>query len=216
VSIGEWLVLALACGAGIVGLLLAVLVLHASPAQMGYLTAAGLAPTQNLTGLNLGGRTLAPALRRGGVVAAPVTVARTAPAPARTPIPDTTPSRMYAHRRVLVVDDEALLLKAYRRMLSDAHDLTTALGGLEALRTLGQDAAFDVILCDLMMPEMTGMDLHAELTKLAPDQVERVVFVTGGAFTPRAREFLERVPNARVEKPIDFQNLRLLLRNLRR
>ena len=75
---------------------------------------------------------------------------------------------------------------------------------------------FDVILCDLMMPEMTGMDLYAELGKLAGDQADRLVFVTGGAFTPRAREFLERVPNARVEKPIDFQNLRLLLRNLRR
>jgi len=43
-----------------------------------------------------------------------------------------------------------------------------------------------------------------------------MVFVTGGAFTPRAREFLENIPNARVEKPIDFQNLKLLLRNLRR
>jgi hypothetical protein len=40
--------------------------------------------------------------------------------------------------------------------------------------------------------------------------------VSGGAFTPRAREFLERVPNARVEKPIDLSNLRLLLRNLKR
>ena len=60
------------------------------------------------------------------------------------------------------------------------------------------------------------VDLYAELGRLAPDQIERVVFVTGGAFTPRAREFLERVPNARVEKPIDFQNLKLLLRNLRR
>ena len=62
-----------------------------------------------------------------------------------------------------------------------------------------------------MMPEMTG---HGPATpsssSLAPDQAERIVFVTGGAFTPRAREFLERVPNARVEKPIDFQNLRLL------
>jgi len=73
---------------------------------------------------------------------------------------------------------------------------------------------FDVILCDLMMPELTGMDLHAELEKLAPDQAARMVFVSGGAFTPRARDFLDRVPNARVEKPIDFQNLRVLLRNL--
>ena len=60
------------------------------------------------------------------------------------------------------------------------------------------------------------MDLYAEMGRLAPDQVERIVFVTGGAFTPRAREFLESIPNARVEKPIDFQNLKLLLRNLRR
>ena len=71
-----------------------------------------------------------------------------------------------------------------------------------------------MILCDLMMPELTGMDLHAELEKIAPDQASRMVFMTGGAFTPRAREFLERVPNARVEKPIDFQNLRVLLRNV--
>ena len=67
-----------------------------------------------------------------------------------------------------------------------------------------------------MMPEMTGMDLYAELARSVPEQADRVVFVTGGAFTARAREFLERVPNARVEKPIDFQNLKLLLRNLRR
>jgi hypothetical protein len=64
------------------------------------------------------------------------------------------------------------------------------------------------------MPELTDMDLHAELEKIAPDQAARMVFVSGGAFTPRAREFLERVPNARVEKPIDLQNLRVLLRNL--
>jgi hypothetical protein len=65
-----------------------------------------------------------------------------------------------------------------------------------------------------MMPDLTGMDLYAELEKLAPEQAARMVFVSGGAFTPRARDFLERVPNARVEKPIDFQNLRVLLRNL--
>ena len=63
-------------------------------------------------------------------------------------------------RRILAVDDEALLLKAYRRMLGDAHELTTALGGHEALRMLERDARFDVVLCDLQMPEMSGMELH--------------------------------------------------------
>jgi PAS domain S-box-containing protein len=118
--------------------------------------------------------------------------------------------------RMLIVDDEPMILGALRRSFSSDYHVTCVGDGRRALERLRAGERYDVILCDLMMPEMTGMDLYGELGKLAPDQVERVVFVTGGAFTPRAREFLERVPNARVEKPIDFQNLRLLLRNLRR
>jgi PAS domain S-box-containing protein len=118
--------------------------------------------------------------------------------------------------KMLIVDDEPMILGALRRSFIADYHVTCVGDGRRALERINRGERYDVILCDLMMPEMTGMDLHAELTKLAPDQVERVVFVTGGAFTPRAREFLERVPNARVEKPIDFQNLRLLLRNLRR
>ena len=75
---------------------------------------------------------------------------------------------------------------------------------------------YDVVLCDLMMPEMSGMDLYAELGRLAPEQVDRMIFLTGGAFTPRAREFLEQIPNPRIEKPVDFQNLRALMKNLLR
>jgi len=65
-----------------------------------------------------------------------------------------------------------------------------------------------------MMPEMTGMDLHAELLRREPALAERLVFMTGGAFTPAAREFLDRVPNARVEKPFDVQDLRALIQTL--
>lgn len=118
--------------------------------------------------------------------------------------------------RMLIVDDEPMILGALRRSFVSDYRVTCVGDGRRALERLRAGERYDVILCDLMMPEMTGMDLFAELGKLAPDQAERLVFVTGGAFTPRAREFLERVPNARVEKPIDFQNLRLLLRNLRR
>ena len=118
--------------------------------------------------------------------------------------------------KMLIVDDEPMILGALRRSFIADYHVTCVGDGRRALERIKRGERFDVILCDLMMPEMTGMELHAELTAVAPEQVERVVFVTGGAFTPRAREFLERVPNARVEKPIDFQNLRLLLRNLRR
>ena len=59
-----------------------------------------------------------------------------------------------------------------------------------------------------MMPEMTGMDLHEALARLAPEQARRIVVLTGGAFTPRAREFLDRVSVPRCEKPFDSQDLR--------
>jgi FixJ family two-component response regulator len=67
-----------------------------------------------------------------------------------------------------------------------------------------------------MMPEITGMDLHAALAKMAPDQADRIVFMTGGAFTTRAREFLGEVRNARLEKPFDVNTLRALIYSLLR
>jgi PAS domain S-box-containing protein len=134
-----------------------------------------------------------------------------APATFSTP---TTPEVDAKGARLLVIDDEPMILGALRRSLSSDYAVTCVSDGRRALERLRAGERFDVILCDLMMPELTGMDLYAELEKIEPDQAARMVFVSGGAFTPRAREFLERVPNARVEKPIDFQNLRVLLRNL--
>jgi CheY-like chemotaxis protein len=66
---------------------------------------------------------------------------------------------------------------------------------------------YDVIICDLMMPEMDAMALHHELCQIAPAQAERMVFVTGGAFTLRAREFLESVSNPRLDKPFNINAL---------
>jgi PAS domain S-box-containing protein len=118
--------------------------------------------------------------------------------------------------KLLVIDDEPMILGALRRALSAEYNVTCVGDGRKALERLRGGERYELILCDLMMPEMTGMDLFAELQKVAPEQAARMVFVSGGAFTPRAREFLERIPNARVEKPIDLQNLRLLLRTLSR
>ena len=73
---------------------------------------------------------------------------------------------------------------------------------------------FDLILCDLMMPDMTGMDLYAAIRAAAPEQASRMIFVTGGAFTPRAIEFLDTVTNLRLDKPFDLRNLRALVRDL--
>jgi CheY-like chemotaxis protein len=115
---------------------------------------------------------------------------------------------------VLVVDDEVILGRSVKRMLSRDHDVTVTTSAQDALQLFSSGQRFDVILCDLMMPVMTGMEFFEELRKRAPEQAERMVFVTGGAFTERARQFLEQTPNPRLEKPFDNQALRALVQRL--
>jgi CheY-like chemotaxis protein len=105
-------------------------------------------------------------------------------------------------RTVLVVDDQPMLGRAIKRMLGD-HDVTLVTSAREAVETIQQGARYDVILSDLMMPELSGMDLHEAISRFAPDQVEKMVFMTGGAFTPAARNFFEHVANPTIEKPFD-------------
>jgi len=107
-------------------------------------------------------------------------------------------------RRMLVVDDEQSVLNAMARLIrAEHHEVVSCRKAAEALDRIRGGERFDAILCDMMMPEMTGMDLHAELSKFAPDQARRMVFVTGGAFTQAARTFLASVPNPCVHKPVD-------------
>jgi two-component system, cell cycle sensor histidine kinase and response regulator CckA len=132
-------------------------------------------------------------------------------APARPSTPAPVPAHGYPRRRVLAVDDEALLLKAYRRMLGEAHELTTALGGTEALRILGRDLAFDVVLCDLQMPEISGMELYAAVRERFPSLADRFVFVTGGAFSSDARKFLEDSVAVVIQKPFRLEDMLALI-----
>lgn len=115
--------------------------------------------------------------------------------------------------RILVIDDDAPVGSALRRILRD-HQITLETRAQNALTRLNRGEQYDLIICDLMMPEMTGMDLHGELERTHPALAERMIFMTGGAFTPRSREFLDRVPNPRVEKPFESQNIRSLVAQL--
>jgi CheY-like chemotaxis protein len=104
-------------------------------------------------------------------------------------------------RRVLVIDDEPFIVELVKQALRDRHDVigtTDAHHGLEQL--LGA-ARFDVVVCDLMMPALTGMDLHASVAQARPGMERRFVFATGGPTTDRARAFLSTVPNTRLMKP---------------
>lgn len=102
-------------------------------------------------------------------------------------------------------NDDVRVGAAIQRLLRAHWDVHVASSGRVAI--VEADATFDVVLCDLMMPEMTGMDFHAELLRVQPALAERTVFMTGGTFTERAEEFLERVPNLRLDKPFDRQTL---------
>ena len=114
--------------------------------------------------------------------------------------------------RVLIVDDEPALAAALGRSLEDQYDIVTLSNGKAALERLRDGEEFDAILCDLIMPQVTGMDLHAALMRDRPAVAERIIFMTGGTFTARARDFLANVPNPTLEKPFELKVLSTLLR----
>jgi signal transduction histidine kinase len=135
------------------------------------------------------------------------------PAPLAAPPPGeaaAVPAPKARRARVLAVDDEPQVLRSIQRALG-AHEVVVADCGRDALSRLATDQAFDVILCDLMMGDMTGMDLHAELHRRSTDLAARIVFMTGGVFTDGARDFLAGVTNACIEKPFDLVALRAMV-----
>jgi two-component system, cell cycle sensor histidine kinase and response regulator CckA len=132
----------------------------------------------------------------------------------RTPVDAVT---VRERGRVLVVDDESVVAHTLKVLLQGEHDLVVAQSGAEALELLGKDpdpATYDAILCDLMMPGMTGMELFEVLRREHPTLARRVVFMTGGVSMMRVSEFLQSVPNAKFEKPFDVAELRRTLHAL--
>lgn len=110
--------------------------------------------------------------------------------------------------RVLVVDDEPQLRRVVRRALGKQCRVVEADSGERAKEILSHDRRFDAVICDLMMPGMSGMELYEWLTATLPELARRVVFMTGGVFTPRARELLEHAPNPVLPKPFDIEDVR--------
>ncbi len=106
-------------------------------------------------------------------------------------------------RAVLVIDDEPAVVASVQRILSGAHDVAGCTSPGQALTDIRAGVRFDVILCDLMMPEMSGMALYTALAGTVPGQAKRMLFLTGGAFTPQAVAFLGREGIRHMEKPYD-------------
>ncbi|HJL17996.1 MAG TPA: ATP-binding protein [Sandaracinaceae bacterium LLY-WYZ-13_1] len=112
--------------------------------------------------------------------------------------------------RVLIVDDDERVARSLRRMLRE-HEVDVAVGGRAGLEHLERED-YDVVFCDLMMPDVTGMDVHAHLRDEGRGREDRLVFVTGGAFTSAARAFVASIDNLVVEKPFSAESVRRVVR----
>jgi len=133
---------------------------------------------------------------------------RLPPAPAVQEQLALRPPRRERRGRILVLDDEPLVCAAVKRSLEPDHDVVTLCDPRAAVERLAAGEFFDLVLCDLVMPRMSGMECFEELTRRRPQAASRMMFLTGGAFTPRARLFLEGNRARCLEKPFEVEALR--------
>jgi signal transduction histidine kinase len=115
-----------------------------------------------------------------------------------------------ARARVIVVDDEPLVGRSIARALR-GHDVEVYSNGEEAIERLCSDEPFDVVFCDLMMPDVSGMEVFDRVCEQRPEVTSRFVFMTGGAFTAQAREFLKETTLTCLEKPFELRQIRELV-----
>ncbi len=131
----------------------------------------------------------------------------------RTPLP-VAPPPSSPRGRVMIVDDEVAVGRTLSLVLGSEHDVTVVTSGEEALSVLhhGSDT-FDAVLCDLVMPGMTGIDLFQAIRDKYPDLAPRVIFMTGGLAARQPEEVLS-MSNPLFEKPFDLDQIRSALRNV--
>lgn len=115
--------------------------------------------------------------------------------------------------RVLLVDDEFFIVSALRRLLGSEHDVSAVMNAQDGIALVEAGQRFDVILCDLQMPGMSGIEFYERLRAVAPDLIGRVVFCTGAIFSNATRQFFDRVPNRILEKPFDPVTVRSVVRS---
>jgi nitrogen-specific signal transduction histidine kinase/CheY-like chemotaxis protein len=133
---------------------------------------------------------------------------------ARRAVVEAPPESESAPARILIIDDEPLLGQTLLYAFKGRHQVSICTSGRAALRQLEQDAQFNLVLCDLMMPDVSGAAVFEAVKRDHPELVARFVFMTGGAFTDRAREFLAQYAGVQLEKPFNISDIEKILRQL--
>jgi CheY-like chemotaxis protein/two-component sensor histidine kinase len=134
-----------------------------------------------------------------------VTLPQATVEPTATPIA-AAPNPEKLRGRILVIDDEKLVLRAIQRMLRH-HDVVCTDDAREALALIERGEPFELILSDVMMPMMTGIEFYETLLEVNPDLARRIVFLSGGAITAKVEDFLRSVPNLRIDKPFEVASM---------
>ena len=110
-----------------------------------------------------------------------------------------------------MIDDDAAVGRVITRALGNLHDTVAVTSGREALDRIAAGESFDAIFCDVRMPEISGLDVHRRLMQLAPDQANRIIFMTGDGLPGAGWAALDRLGRPILEKPFPVQLLRLLM-----
>jgi two-component system NtrC family sensor kinase len=114
--------------------------------------------------------------------------------------------------RLLVVDDEPQIGNTLRLLLDPDHEVIPVTNARDAFAKIASAGPFDIIFCDLMMPDVNGIEFYRALVKTAPELRDRLVFMTGGVFSQKTNDFLDTVSNTCIEKPFDIAALMRLIR----
>ena len=110
-------------------------------------------------------------------------------------------------KRILVVDDEPAIVNRLTEALRSTAQVVGETAPGRALDLILSEPTFDAIVCDLMMPGMTGVDLHERVAKDRPHLASCFVFISGGTYTARVRDQLARLSNPCLEKPFRIAQL---------
>jgi PAS domain S-box-containing protein len=174
-------------------------------------TGLGLAISHQIVSSMGGDITVTSKLGEGSTftVSLPIAVTQRAPAPVAVP------QVSKATSRILLIDDEPAVGRALGMLLAPETEVVAVHRAEDALARLAGGERYDAIVCDLMMPEISGIELYDRLAGVAPECRSQVIFMTGGAFTPQAREFLAKLEQPHLEKPFSESQLRRAIESVR-